>query len=190
MDRYPSEDPDFAKSIKDSGVNVILGAMRADHKGEGVSADDELAKASTLQPLSDVAGDRGKIRSADTALLPSSELAQVAKIGFVDTPPSALDGVRRVAPLVVRIGDKIFPTLSLQSLLVHWHIRSEQVQVLLGDAIILNGETIKRRIPIDETGAYLVNYRRDLANARKVDYWRLWEPLEARELVQDEPRGP
>ncbi len=147
----------MAKSIDASGAAVVLAAMRSD-KGLGMLPSDPKLAGMRFTPLTKVTGNRSRIPSAEAMSTPVGRLAQVADIGFVDTPPD-VDGVTRVLPLVVRIGDTIFPTLSLRSLMLHWGMTPEQVEVRLGEALIMDNGGTKRRVPIDASGGYFVNYR-------------------------------
>jgi adenylate cyclase len=153
----PSIDDAFARSIAGSGATVVLGAKRGEEVG-AVVVDAGLLAQLKLLPLTRVVGDVSRLRGEKTAELPIGVLARVAQLGFTDTPPDA-DGIRRVAPLVVRIGEHVFPTLSLQSLMQHWGFTPNDIEVRLGDAIIMDNGGTRRRVPIDETGSYRVNYR-------------------------------
>jgi adenylate cyclase len=150
----------LAQGIIKSGLPVVLGAMRGEHD-EGIVPDDEAAKTSRLALLSRVVGDRGAIASSPTMILPPGELGRLAGMGFVDTPPAS-DGVRRAAPLVVRIGEAVYPTLALRTLMEYWHARPENVEVRLGEAVLIDAPLAKRRIPIDRHGRYWINYRQAL----------------------------
>ncbi|MDO8545136.1 MAG: adenylate/guanylate cyclase domain-containing protein [Opitutaceae bacterium] len=153
----PDRDQLLADGIEASGGAVVLGAMRVE-AGEGLPPGDAALRDARLKPLPRVIGDRSKVPSSPAMLVPAGKLAQIAEIGFVDTPPAS-DGVRRVAPLMVRFGDNLYPTLSLQSLLQHWEMKPENVEVRLGDAVLLDNGGTRRRIPIDATGGYQINYR-------------------------------
>lgn len=157
----PSPDDEaFASATLAGGANVVLGAMRAE-ADEGLTPDHPTVKTSRLKALTKITGDQAAIRSSKALLLPTGPLGPIADVGFVDTPPGS-DGVRREVPMVVKIGEGVYPTLSLQSLIQHWKVKPDQVEVRLGDAVLIETEKIKRRIPIDATGAYLVNYRHAL----------------------------
>ena len=108
---------------------------------------------------------------------PLPELAAVAPMAFVDTPPGP-DGVRRVAPLLIRVRDKVYPSLSLQSVLAFWQVAPEQVRVRLGDGIYFPAGGREHRVPIDDSGGYLINYRRGLHGANEISYYGLINALE------------
>jgi adenylate cyclase len=178
------QDEHFAKGMVGGGANVVLGAMGVPD-GEGVGPTDPAATESQLQALPRVDGDRSRILSSPRMLLPVGALAKVAGLGFVDNPPGP-DGVRRAVPLVVRIGDAVYPTLSLRSLMEYWQARPEDVHVRLGDAVVIEAPLAKRRIPIDETGAYLINYRYALEGSANYGYSAIYGGLFT-QYVKKEP---
>jgi adenylate cyclase len=180
------QDSEIVKGARIGGAAVIFGAKRAAEE-EGVKPGDEAAKTGRLRPLTRIEGDRAKIASDEAMNLPAGELAQVAEIGFVDVPPDD-DAVRRRAPLIVRIGDQVYPTLSLCSLMEFWHATPENVTVRLGEAVIIDAPLAKRRIPIDETGAYWINYRHALGGFANYGYSATVQALYNR-FVKKEP-GP
>jgi len=94
--------------------------------------------------------------SAGSAPIPS--LQERAEFALVNTPPGA-DGVRRIVPLLGRAGKDVYFSLSLAALLRYWKVDPADVRVRLGDAIYINAPEVTRRIPIDESGGYFVNYR-------------------------------
>lgn len=179
-----ANDADFIAGLKTSQLDVVLGAERA-KPAFGVVPGAETAQRARLSALPNVAGDRRRLLSADTMLLPAGELAQLAGIGFVDTPPGA-DGVRRQVPLVVRIGDTVYPTLSLQTLLRYWRAAPGQVQVRIGDAVVIETPGKVWRIPIDATGCYEVNYRHAVKGVHSVGYSDLYNQLLER-YAQEKP---
>ena len=141
---------------------VIFAAYVTDDAPVGATTPDELAPDLT-QPIARIEGDASALFNAPYALLPVAALRSVALTAFVDTPAGS-DGVRRTVPLLVRIKDRVYPSLALQSVLRFWNLTVADVRVRLGEAIYLEGKEIKRRIPIDETGRFLVNYRYVIAD--------------------------
>lgn len=174
------DDADFVDGLKSSGLDVVVGAERA-KPAYGVTPDSESARAARLQPMANVEGDVSRIPGDEAMLLPTGRLAAAADIGFVDTPPGP-DGVRREVPLAVRIGGRIYPTLSLQILLRHWHASPEQVRMRLGDAVTVQTPARLWRIPIDEGGRYYVNYRHTIDDYTVVGYKELLDRLRERYL--------
>lgn len=166
------DDKDFADGIVSSGLDVVLGAQTA-REMYGLKVDSPEVRAARFMPLTRVDGDRTAILSSEAMTLPAGRLATVAHISSVDTPPGS-DGVRRTVPMVVRLGDNVYPTLSLQTLIRHWHALPEQVHVKLGDAIFIELPGKTWRIPIDSRGRYYVNYRYPLTGYTCVGYYDLF----------------
>lgn len=151
-------------------VAVIFGAQSSDVRLP--------ATAGTItRPLTRIEGDRAAIPLTPFMAGPLPELAAAASLGFVDTPPGP-DGVRRVAPLLIRVGNKVYPSLSLQCVLAFWHVPPEQVRIRLGDGIYFPAGGREQRVPIDDAGGYLVNYRRGLHGANEISYYGLINALE------------
>ena len=146
-----------AQSIAASGVPVVLGA-KTEVGADYLKPDDEGVKTSRAKPLPRVVGDRTRIFSGESMQLPVPVMARVAEVGFTDTPTD-LDGVRRWSPLVVRVGEAVYPTLALRCLMEHWRVEPDEVEVRLGEAIVIESGLARRRIPIDAQGRYRVNYR-------------------------------
>jgi adenylate cyclase len=151
--------------------SVVLGTVTAAEEEGGLTLAQAAEANVRLEPLTRVEGDRRLILASEAVAVPAGHLGGVASLGFVNLPPGA-DGVRRSAPLVVRIGDQVFPSLSLRTLMEYWGARAENVFVRLGDAVTIDTPAAHRRIPIDATGAYAINYRHDLPGFLHFDYSR------------------
>lgn len=132
---------------------VIFGAFT---NNEDPKQPEPVAKANV--PFTRIEGDASKLPTSEYALRPVPPLQQAGLVAFVDTPPGE-DGVRRTVPMLQRIGEKVYPSLSLQTLMIYGKVAPDQVRIVLGEAIYLEGETFRRRIPIDKHGRYFVNYR-------------------------------
>lgn len=143
------------KAAVDSGVAVVTAAVTNPDPPEGEPAPDGPTK-----PLSRVEGDTTRIPGDKFALVPFPELKAVSRYGFADAPRSS-DGIIREVPLVVRVGDEVFASLALQTVMAYFHLGPDQVRVRLGDGIYLQAKGGERRIPISREGTYLVNYRYD-----------------------------
>jgi adenylate cyclase len=148
-------DAAFAKGI---GLlpSAVLGAYRESAQGTAVPKDPGPTRPI---PLRNIEGDLSLILNAERALFPIPVLRQSAHFGFVDSEPTSSDGVRRLAPLVIRVGNHVYPSLSLQTLLLHWKVPPEKVEVVLGKEIRVPGPHGIERIPVDESGSFLINYR-------------------------------
>ena len=183
------------KIAKEAKTSVIFGAtfgITAEKEGEvdvGFTSGSDVAKASKLQPMLKVEGDRTLILSRELMQLPAGELGQVGEIAFVDAPPGR-DGIRRLLPLVVRVGNMVYPSLSLKSLLEFWDVKPEQVTVRLGDAVIVENGTIQRRIPINERGEFLINYRHLADGCNEAEYALLYDALFLRYAKEEKIETP
>ncbi len=153
--------------------NLITGAKRAE---EGVG---EPAAGKTLtQPFTSIEGDISNIFGSDQALFPIQPLRARSQFGFVDSDPSSGDGIRRYQPLMMRVGQTVYPSLTLQALLFHLGAGSGDVHVALGEYLVLRGrDQLTRMIPIDKHGRMLINYRADDRYAQHFSYAKLMHQL-------------
>src|SRR4051812_2515801 len=104
----PEDDAYFAEAVKAS-PNVVTGALT-------IRDANPIPPGSTRsQPIPSIQGDRGKIPGNAGALVPFPALGAVSWTGFVDCDPGG-DGVRRNLPLLLRVGDEVYPSLALQTL--------------------------------------------------------------------------
>lgn len=172
------EDAHFARSLKTASAPVVLGSMLVDEE-DGIKPTAEQAAAAGLAALPRIEGDVGRVYGGPAMLLPTPELAGPTLNGFVDTPPEP-DGVRRMVPLVVRVGERVYPSFSLRCLMAYWRAKPEDVVVRLGDVVEINAPLAKRRIPIDEAGRYQINYRHKTQDFTTYGYFRAFAELKAR----------
>jgi adenylate cyclase len=147
------------------GMEVIYGAVS--NETPGLESDRPVTR-----PFKDIEGDIARITGDVAMLAPLPALQERASFGFVDTPPGP-DGVRRVAPLLVRAGKRVYPSLTLETMLRYWRVPASAVRVRLGDAIYVTTRDGEKRIPIDERGGYLVNYRFGVEGAQIFGYGKL-----------------
>ncbi len=119
---------------------------------------DDPAALGVTQPLDQVKGDHHRIYGDDFLEMPFPGLRESGHMGSVDAPRGAGGVVRRL-PMVVRVGERVLPSLTLQAVMRYWQLSSEDVVVELGESIRLGGAAGGRRIPIDEAGMMLINYR-------------------------------
>jgi adenylate cyclase len=149
------------KAAAERGLQVVTGAVSSEFE---VLGDDQKTTGPT-EPLPDVTGNITGLVGDHYAAMPFPLLRAVSAYGFVDVPKESADGVVRQPPMVVRIGKEVYPSLSLQTLMVYLGIPAAQVKVRLGDAIYLPTPEKTYRIPVDERGRYLLNYRYELPGA-------------------------
>jgi adenylate cyclase len=192
----PSEDDSrLIFGLKATEANVIFGAMAGENavvgekEADGLLPDDPAVKAARLMPLENVTGDRKNLLTKPRILLPAGELAQLAKSALVDTPPGP-DGVRRRVPLMIAIGENVYATLSLQSLMEHWKVQPDEISVRIGESITINNAYARRTIPIDDTGAILLNYRYATEGFHTVGYSNLASSLNKKFVKKEEVTVP
>jgi adenylate cyclase len=153
--------------------------------------------ASLVRPLALAEGALATLPDQGGGQLPVPLLLETSSFGFLNAEADA-DGVVRRFPLVVRVQDRIYPSLSLATLMAHWGLGSEHVEIIPGDAVVLRPEHgPERRIPIDEKGDYTLNYRHELRSERfaagieKLSYWKVYDALLKRVgMSMDDPLPP
>jgi adenylate cyclase len=185
-------DAAFAQGLAEANFPVVLGAMTDPGLEQaGLQADGEqevklaaLARVSERPELA-VLPDR---RAAKVSL---RALREVSATAFLDAD-SESDGVVRKVPLVVRVGDGVYPSLVLRVLLDYWRLDLGAVEVRPGEALIVRrGEDLVSRVPIDRAGRYVLNYRHEhAARGRRagmptLGYWHVYEPLMKRYLAEE-----
>jgi adenylate cyclase len=81
----------------------------------------------------------------------------------VNDEPSAVDGIRHDIPMVVRISDKVYPSLALQTLCQMLNVDLDNVEVdLPARQVQLTSSSGKIwRIPVGEHGEFAINYRNE-----------------------------
>ena len=158
-----------AAKARAAGTSVIFGAVTNETPGA------ESEKSLTL-PVAHIEGDIARI-PGDVALLPPvPALQEQARYALVNTPPGT-DGYRRVVPLLGRAGTRVYFSLSIESVLQLWKVSPTDVKVRLGDGIYFKARGVEHRVPIDETGGYLVNYRFGIEGSNAFGFSLLTEGL-------------
>lgn len=152
----PVSDADFAlttRLLAEQGTATVFAAVTYDN----ATGDDPNALGVT-EPLHRIVGNVDRIYGDEFLDMPFPGLRESGYFGSVDAPRGA-GGIVRQMPMIVCIGDIVLPSLSLQTVMRYWKLTAEEIEVRLGDAIILHGEGGGRRIPIDEHGMMFINYR-------------------------------
>lgn len=112
------------------------------------------------QPITNIEGSLDALYGDVGGLIPFPELRAVAPYGYADAPRDDSEIVRRV-PMLVRVGQAVYPSLSLQTLMNYLGVEAAGVRARLGEAIYLQAKDRLWRIPISADGRYLINYRYD-----------------------------
>jgi len=163
----PKLDRMFASPLRTTGYPIVMGAF-GDPAARGVFSQGKPAPGLGITRPLDVPGDVVRslpdVRGMQIPIVP---LLDVTRFALLDAQPDE-DGVIRRLPLVIRVGDRVFPSLVLGTLMAYW--KTEDVIVRPGEAIILaRGTEHERRIPIDADGCYSLNYRYELREGGAVN---------------------
>ena len=184
----------FADGLRGVSFPVIFGAA-GDDGMTGLWTDGE--RETVVAPLARVSADPG------LAVLPDETggklplpvlLAAGGRPAFLDASADP-DGVVRRVPLVIRIGDEVYPSLVLRTLLEYWKVGSDAVRILPGDAVVIRREGEAVRVPMDRSGRYPLNYRHEhKTSANKVGvptfgYSMVFDGLQKR-FLEEEPDHP
>jgi len=172
-------DPDAARSAADKDKilgdatallsGVITGALiLPDQKDASVREDQEkhtlarLASPGPTQSLTDVKGDITRIKGSNVAALPVDPVRTQSLFAFVNDDPSGIDAIRHTVPMVLRLRDKVYPSLSLQTLCQMLNVDADKVEVDLPREVIRLQDMSGRKwnIPINGRGEFSINYRR------------------------------
>ncbi len=172
-ERDPEADKAMADAIADArqrGLEVVSGALRSDSPTES----SETTAHGPTEDLKSVTGDLSGVVQARYAAMPIRVLREASHFGFVDVPKYgdervvSSDGIVRLMPMVVGIGKRIYPSLSLATLMRYHGLGAADVEVRIGDGIYLKTKDGPRRIPIDARGCLLLNYRYEAVDSPSV----------------------
>jgi adenylate cyclase len=152
--------------------NVVTGALSVQPSGVSrdpaeIQAAEEKTKADLkdpgpTRPFTQIHGDARKIRGSDIATVPVAPVREQSLFGFVNDEPSPVDDIRHTIPLLIRVGDQVYPSLALQTLCQVLNVDPDKVEVNVGQSVVLKNSSGKSwTIPMDEQGAYVINYRRN-----------------------------
>lgn len=164
-----SYDPELDRMLtvpmKNLPYPLVMGAF-ADPATNGLWSGGQLAKSlGRTEPIPCVPQALAKLRDFRGGNLPIPGILTTAKFAVLDAKADA-DGVVRRVPLVVRMGERVFASLVLQTLMAYWDVEPADVTVLPGEAVVLRSAKIReRRIPVDEEARFVVNYRHEQADA-------------------------
>lgn len=184
-------DHDFALTtqiLAENEIDVVFAAVTFP-----APTGDDPHELGLTQAITRVIGDTDSLYGDDHVELPFPGLRNWGYLGSVDAPRGSGGIVRRM-PLVVRAGDVVIPSLALQSAMRFWKITADEVEVRIGEAIVLQGNGGGRRIPIDEQGTMLINYRYEAIEAGEelgremptVEYHDVLIDLRQKHVVQAE----
>lgn len=157
----PKLDAMFADPLGTAGYPILMGAF-TDPAARGIFSQGKAATTlgitkplvlpeEVMRALPDMAGMQ----------IPILPLLKTTRFVLLDADADE-DGVIRKIPLIVRVGDRVFPGLAMGTLMTYWHAGPDKLDVKLGDRIIVRTAQGEQRIPIDERGFYHLNYRYEM----------------------------
>ena len=161
----PEMDRMFAGALAGVGYPIVMGAFST-VQARGIWTQAKPATHLGLtRPLVLAPGVTDRLPDCRGIQIPIEPLLAVSRFAVLDADADE-DGVVRKVPMVVRVGDRVFPSLVMGTLLAYWKVDVDQVEVRPGDAIIFKTADGKRRVPIDERGCYRLNYRYELPDGK------------------------
>jgi adenylate cyclase len=154
--------------------SVITGAFAIDPSPDPAVSEKQkqltaqaLLSAGPTTALSKVKGDITRLTlkdgtGSDVANFPVPVVRAQSLFGFVNDDPDPVDDIRHYIPLVVRVQDKVFPSLALQTLCQMLNVDADKVDVDLSAHVVqlTNSSGKVWKIPVDDTGRIAINYRR------------------------------
>lgn len=152
------------QAAAERGTKVVVAAATSTDPAEITPGPE-----GPTQPITRIEGPLDRLYGDAHALIPFPQLRAVARYGFADVQRTK-SGIVREVPMVVRIGDRVYPSLSLQTLMAFLGVSADQVRVRLGDAVYLEGGARQWRIPISVEGKYWVNFRYDQTADGSADF--------------------
>jgi adenylate cyclase len=165
--------------------SVITGALSLDEPKQASLAQvaesrtqADLSQLGPTQPLPNIRGDMNQITGSNVAVFPVTAIRGQSLVGFVNDDPSPVDDIRHTIPLVVRVQDKVFASLALQTLCQMLNVDPDKVVVDLPTRMVTlkNSSGKSWTIPINAKGEFSINYRRQ-QNFRTVSFFGLMQNL-------------
>ncbi len=159
----PRDDAAFAGLMAGAPYPLIMGAF-TDPAATGYwSGGKPATTLGRTRPIPCAPEVLARLPDNRGALLPIEGVLGAAGFAFLNADADE-DGVVRRLPMVVRVGERVFAGLVLQTLMTYWKVSPEEVSIEPGVAVTLRSERAGEvRIPIDEAGRYVINFRHDLA---------------------------
>jgi adenylate cyclase len=160
LERHPSNDRALAEVIK--AGNVVLGQSGVTQKKEGVAERRSVIGQPAIRSAPGADPEAVKnYMMAFPDLVRNLEILEEAAAGIgVFTIKPAQDGIIRRVPLVTRVGDLIYPALSIELLRVAFQKPTYAVKAPKGGGIesVVVPTTPRREIPTDKAGDVWVHF--------------------------------
>ena len=157
----PELDKMFAAPLGAAGYPILMGAF-SDPAATGIFSQGRAApRLGLTQPLKLPAEVVKALPDKRGMQIPILPLLDVTRFVMLDADPDD-DGIIRRIPLFIRVGERVFPGLVMGTVLTHWKVEPDQIEVRLGEAVVLHTSSGDKRIPIDHEGYYHLNYRYEM----------------------------
>lgn len=134
---------------------LVLGAF-ARYAGEPYSGPLPQPPAMIARGGKDAPPFDAYLQSAAGAVLPLPELFAEAPVGFVNVSPDA-DGLVRQVPLLLRLGDAVYPSLALQALMRA--LGTDALRLYTGPDGLFSVAAGEFKIPVSREGYMLVPFQ-------------------------------
>ncbi len=155
----PRLDEMFSAPLGKAGYPIVMGAF-TDPAATGIWSQGKPAvRLGLTQPLAVPDAVVRRLPDARGMQVPIHSLLDVSYFALLDAKADA-DGIIRKIPLLVRVGDRVYPSLVLATLMAYWDVNT--VGMSSGDAVVIETRLGDRRIPVDAFGYYHINYRYEL----------------------------
>jgi adenylate cyclase len=119
-----------------------------------------------------------KARRLKNSQLPLKQIIELSPgMGHINATPDK-DGVHRRFPFLIKLEDRVVPSLSLAALKVYWNLKPENIVLSENGELEITHEGQVTKIPLDDNGMMVVNWGR---------IWKTFEHFSVAELLSDEP---
>ncbi len=120
------------------------------------NTEAELSQPGSTAPLPNIRGDINQIPGSNVAIFPVLPVRTQSLFGFANDNPSPIDDIRHTIPLVVRVQDKVYPSLALQTLCQMLNVDPDKVEVDLPARIVRlkNSSGKTWTIPTNDRGEF------------------------------------
>ena len=135
--------------------NVVFGAVARRHTSQAPLLPADVASNALVH----IVGRIDDVVGSDDAQVPIEQLRRNVALGFINAERDA-DGVLRHLSMVVRVGNKLYPSLVLQTICTAFDVSPRDVHVFLGERIEISlkgGAMVP--VPIDAQGRFFINFR-------------------------------
>jgi CHASE2 domain-containing sensor protein len=170
-----SEDGELVAAVRDTPAVVLSINLGFTPLSVGSSA-----KAPELPPGLSLPLIAREVMPTESVAPPFEAVAKVARRGGHVTLWSDVDGAVRKLPALMAYGGKTYPALSLAVAMQARGVQADGVRLIDRNTLELTaGDGSRLRVPVDDEGSMLINYRRGAAEPRVIPLWHVLKQLDA-----------